>query len=556
MRNIYSITRPTLPVGIKLDENEYVTMRDGVRIAVDVYRPEAKGRYPALLSTSPYLKDMQQQPPELSHSIEAGATSFFVNKGYVHVIAQVRGSGLSQGQYNWYDIAEQTDGYELVEWIARQPWCNENVGMLGDSYFGTTQWLIAAQQPPHLRCIAPYDAGMDGYRSRCEGGLIRMGFLGEWGLDTTHQCVWPGPVEGKLPPANVFADICSNPDDGPYYWERSAYTKLDKIKVPVLSLVSARSATHSRTQLWGYPLIRSPKKLIVLPFVGFYANVFLIRSRPLNELILNWFDYWLKGRDTGIMNMPPVAICDSATGEWRYENEYPLDRTSWTNFYLRSNSSGSAKKPPYGVLSTEPPGKEDPDSYITPECLHLVAAGKPVVAYATPPLKQDMRVWGPLCVILCGSSTTLDTAWFVKVGDVAPDGKVTLITQGHLKASYRDVDETKSRPGQPFHPYQNPVRPEPDTIYEYQIELTPIFYTFKKGHQVWMQVASEDFTYHALHHTVYTAEMLPVPAKNTIHHDSTHQSRLLLPIIPDAPIIKPIEPAMSQIKWPLAETIL
>jgi len=545
-----------MPSGVKIDEDIYVTMRDGVKIAVDIYRPEATGRYPALLSTSPYLKHIQQHPPELSHSIEAGATSFFVNRGYVHVIAQVRGSGLSQGKFNWYGIDEQKDGYELVEWIAQQPWCNGNVGMIGESYFGVTQWLIAAQQPPHLKCIAPYDAHMDLYRARCEGGLIRMGFLGEWGIDTIHQCIWPGPVEGKQFPENVFVDICSNPDDGPYYWERSAYTKIDQIKVPVLSLVSAHSVLHSRTQLWGYPLIKSPKKLIILPSVGFYSNVFFIRSRPLNELLLNWFDYWLKGIETGIMNLPPVAIYDSATGEWRYENEYPLARTSWTKFYLHSNSSRPATKPPYGLLIPEPPGEEDPDSYITPNCLDLVAKGKPVVAYATPPLKEDMRVWGPLCAVIYGSSTTLDTAWFIKVGDVDSNGEVTLITQGHLKASYRDVDESKSRPGQPFHPYQNPIRPEPNTIYEFQIELTPIFYTFKKGHKIWMQIASEDFTYHGMHHTLYTAEMLPVPAKNTIYHDSTHPSYLLLPIIPDAPILKVVEPPISQIKWPLGGSIL
>ncbi len=545
-----------LPPGVRFEENVRVPMRDGIKIAVDVYRPEKAGRYPALLSTSAYIKAAQPWPPELSHSIEAGSTFFFVAREYVHVVAQARGSGLSQGQYNWYDRTEQLDGAELIEWIARQPWCNGNVGMLGDSYFGRMQWLIAGEQPPHLKAIAPYDASMDDYRSRHEGGLIKLGFLGMWGADTTLQCLWPGPVEGKLPPTNLFAEIGSHPDDGPFYWERSGYTKADKIKIPVLNIAAAGSEVHSKSQLWGHKLIKSPNKLLVLPALGFFANVFLIRSKPLNEYISRWYDHWLKGIDTGIMKEPPVAICDSATGEWRYENEYPLARTEWTKFYLRANTTGPATKPPYGLLSLESPQQEAPDSYATPECMQLVFTRRPVLAFSTTPLEKDTRVWGPLSATLYGSSTTTDTAWFVKVCDVAPDEQVTPLTTGVLKASYQEVDQARSAPGQPFHPFRNPARPEPNKIYEYQVEIIPIFHTFKKGHKIWIQIASHDIEYLTPLHTEYTWEMLPIPAKNTVYHDANHPSHILLPIIPDAPIIRPVEPPLSQVKWPMGDTAM
>ena len=117
------VRAPEPPAGAKLDGNVYVAMRDGVRLAVDIYKPERDGRYPALLSLSPYIKDIQRKPPHWSHAIESGATSFYVPKGYVHVIAQGRGGGLSQGQWRWFDEKERTDGYDLIEWIARQPWC-------------------------------------------------------------------------------------------------------------------------------------------------------------------------------------------------------------------------------------------------------------------------------------------------------------------------------------------------------------------------------------------------------------------------------------------------
>lgn len=550
----YPLPRPVLPPGVRMDQNVYITMRDGIKIAVDIYRPEADGRYPAIFSTSAYLKGIQPFPPELTHSTEAGATFFLVQHGYVHVIGQARGSGLSQGQYNWYDKEEQKDGAEMVEWIARQPWCNGNIGMLGDSYFGRIQWLIAAQQPPHLKCIAPFDASMDDYRSRHDGGFIYGGFMYRWAGDTTLQCMWPGPVEGKLPPTNIIVQVGQNPDDGPIYWERSGITNIDKVKIPVLSMVEGGSALHSRSQLMGYNAIKAPKKMLILPTVRGLANAFFIRSRPLNEYILRWFDTWLKGIDTGIMNEPEVVIIDRATRECRYENEYPLARTQWTKFYLHSNSSRPAGKAPFGILNLEPPQKEEPDSYTEPEACEHIHEGKPVIGYMTEPLEQDLRVWGPLSATLYGSSTTTDSGWFVRVGDISPDGRTSNLSLGLLRASYREVDPVKSTMGQPYHSFRNGVLPEPGKIYEYQIAITPIFYTFKKGHRIWVQIASNDREYMDALSTVYAAEVQPVPCKNTVYHDATHQSHLLLPIIPDAPVIKPVPPPLNQIKWPLGDT--
>ncbi len=543
MTKVPTVRGPLVP-GIKLDEDVRVTMRDGIKLAVDVYRPEAEGCCPALLSMSPYLKEIQQWPPALTHQIEAGNTNFFVPRGYVHIIAQIRGSALSQGQYNFFDIKEQRDGYDLVEWIARQPWCDGNVGMIGDSYFAMIQYLVAAQQPPHLRCIAPFDGATDVCH---RGGIFFAWFAGVWGTDVLRMCVWPGPVEGKLPPANFIADWAANPQDGPYWWERSSITKIDKIDVPVLSLVAHRGFLHSRGQLNGHTKIKSPKRLMVLP-AGINMHEFFITSPAVNEYLLKWYDYWLKGKDTGIMDEPAVVIFDSDTKEWRYENEYPLARTEWTKFHLRANPACPATQPPYGLLSTEPAGNEEPDSYMRPQSIGLVAKGKPVIAYSTPSLEKDLRIWGPVSAVLHASSTSLDIDWFLKMADISPDGSVTPVSTGHLKASFREVDEARSSPGQPYHPFQNPVRPEPDKVYEYQIELVPMFHTFKKGHKIWVQIASDDFGYQEHVRAVDISEMLPVPSKQTIYHDPANPSHLLLPVIPDAPITKPVEPPIPEIK--------
>ncbi|MFH1031756.1 MAG: CocE/NonD family hydrolase [Chloroflexota bacterium] len=552
----YPIAPPVLPPGIKLDRDVMVTMRDGIKIVCDVYRPEKPGRYPTIFSTGAYLKDIQTYPPEMSHSIETGNTFYMVQHGYVRVIGQSRGSGLSQGQYNWYDKVEQQDGYDMIEWIAKQPFCDGNVGMIGDSYYGRMQWLIAGLQPPHLKCIVPWDASMDDYRSRTEGGVSYFRFACMWGADVMWMTMWPGPVDGKLPPTNWFVQLAQNRDDGPFYWERSGITNADKIKCPVLSIVHGSGQLHSRSQLLGYPKVKAPKKMVILPFVGGPTHVVFKRSKPLVDYILRWLDKWLKGIETGIMDEPEIVMFDRATGECRYENEYPLARTKWVKFYLHTNPAGTADKAPWGLISTDPPKKEQPDKYTEPEAYRTAVMGKPVIGYTSEPLKEDLRVMGPLAFTLHGSITTRDTVWFVKLGVITPDGQTSVLTQGQLKASYRQTDPKKSTPGSPYHTFQNPVPAEAGKIYEYQIPLSPVFYTFKKGTKIWIQIDSDDVNVLANLNGVYTAEMLPVPCTNTVYHDQEHPTHMLLPVVPDAPITKPVPPPLANFKFPLGDTAM
>jgi predicted acyl esterase len=561
--------RGPLPDGIILDQDIRIRMRDGVELAADVYRPAAEGRYPGILSMSPYIKEIQQWPPAISHSIEAGNTRFFVPHGYVHVIVTVRGSGLSQGQWSPFDLAQQQDGFDLVEWIAAQPWCNGKVTMLGDSYFAIMQWLVALQRPPHLACIAPVDGCTDFYRDFAwKGGLFNSKFIGMWGSDTLAQCFWPGDVEGKLPPTDLFGAFLSQPEDGPYWWGISSWRRLRDIETPVLSIVPQPSYNHSRGQLWGYQHLQCDKKLVVLPWNP-QSHVIFMESVPLNQYILRWFDHWCKGTDTGIMDEPEVAICDSVSQEWRFETEYPVARTRWTPFYFRERPGTPATKPPHGCLIGAPPQDEAPDSFatgsrlpftgdmshdpLTPHDTARTLSGEPQIAFVSDPLPEDLRVWGPMSVTFWASIDTLDAAFFVKLADVGPDGNRRIISQHVLKASYRAVDDALSSPGQPFHPYRDPVRPEPGVVYEYAVELPPKFWTFTAGHRIWLQISADENDYHLMLHTNYTAELLPVPGTMTIYHDKKHPSHLLLPVIPDAPELRPVPEPLATVRWPLLE---
>jgi hypothetical protein len=229
-----------------------------------------------------------------------------------------------------------------------------------------------------------------------------------------------------------------------------------------------------------------------------------------------------------------------------------MARTQWTKFYLHHNPAGPANNEPGGIVSPEPPsGPEEPDTYSVDKVDHWNPVPPEYVIYTTEPLEKDLTVQGPLSMTIYGSAETAHTctwAWFVKVGEVTPDGKYNEFVFGNLKAAFREVDKSRSRPGQPWHPFQEPVYLEPSKIYEFEIEIRPVFYTFKAGHRIWVKIAGQDPGYvnESAFDPVVAGEG-PIPARISVYHDTEHPSHLLLPVIPDAPEIAPVEPPLADI---------
>jgi putative CocE/NonD family hydrolase len=151
-------------------------MRDGVNLLADVFRPSTPARYPVLIAASPYPRQIQDLGAPMGF-IEAGASDFFVPRGYVHVIANLRGTGGSGGTFGFFDGQERKDMYDLVEWAAEQPWSDGNVGMVGISYFAMTQMEAAVERPPHLKAIMPVAATFDLYDSASHHGLVSASFI-------------------------------------------------------------------------------------------------------------------------------------------------------------------------------------------------------------------------------------------------------------------------------------------------------------------------------------------------------------------------------------------
>jgi len=162
--------------GLQHDNNVAVAMRDGTALMADVHRPDADGRFPALIAASPYPRQIQNLGAPMGF-IEAGATDFWVPRGYVHVIANLRGTGDSGGEFGFFDAQERLDMFDLVEWVAGQPWCDGNVGMIGISYFAMTQLEAAVERPPHLKAIFPIAVTADLYEGAVHHGLLSSGFV-------------------------------------------------------------------------------------------------------------------------------------------------------------------------------------------------------------------------------------------------------------------------------------------------------------------------------------------------------------------------------------------
>jgi putative CocE/NonD family hydrolase len=271
------------------------------------------------------------------------------------------------------------------------------------------------------------------------------------------------------------------------------------------------------------------------------------------------------------MNEPEIAIYDNGTGKWRYENEYPLARTKWEKYYLHAKT---ATTEPYALISKAmPEEQEKPDIYHNISLNTAIIASYGIidttlrptepsyVAYISAPLEEDIRVWGPVSFILYASTAeevTTDWSFFVKLGEMVPSSiplnpvtgkpeikpevtdswtprEVQIWSWGSFKAKFRELDESMSRPGMPWHSFQNPEDLKPNNIYEFQIELQPIFKTFQKGCRIWLKIAGDDTLYSTWDNSSRYVETPLSLVKNeiSIYHNARYPSHLLLPVIPD-----------------------
>lgn len=547
------------------ERDVFVRMRDGTRLCVDVFRPEGEGPFPTLVAIGPYGKDIQTlpippQPPQSAvyeRAIEAGDPRYLTRHGYVHIIADVRGIGRSEGEYlGWMSRDEAEDGHDLIEWAAAQPWSDGQIGMVGVSYYGAIQLIVAATQPPHLRAIMPWNAPADFYREGSHhGGILHPFFHQIYALKTRgrlasqlvqtlpaeeidrisaeisaskdlqqHPALWNvGRNPDRVPP---FFDVLAHPFDGPFYWERSASSKYDKISIPAYCSSGwwAYGHMHLRGAFQNFAEIPAPTKLYIESRVEAAAPM----DDDYNAEAVRWYDHWLKGEPNGIMEEPRVRVHVRSEG-FRQDNEWPIAGTQWTDFHLGR----------FGRLQRMP---EDVDGHPDVFLQQSVQETRSVstLEYATPPLNSDLTVIGPVALYLHGEIDASDTNWMVSLLDVAPNGTRTELTRGFLKASHRKLDADKSKPWLPYHPHLEAEPVTPGEIIEYAIELSPISNVFRPGHRIVLAISCQDHSQwppadleiggrgHLPWH-VCSSEIVT----HRVHHGPGAPSRLLLPVIAD-----------------------
>ncbi|MCD8389210.1 MAG: CocE/NonD family hydrolase [Oscillospiraceae bacterium] len=562
-------TEPPAPVyQVKVEKDIFVPLRDGVRIAVDIYHPDADGeKFPAILCWGEWGKDSQDivawmkdtpqkyfDSPFWNGSIEGCDFTYTVPRGYIHVIAEPRGLGNSEG-VNLGDVSlhDRRDIYDTVEWIARQPWCTGKVVMMGPSSYSRAQ-LQAGQEPsPHLVALRPDEAPEPFAAENFTGiydPLLYNVHTGAHAYDQQPPVSYRQPEYRGQPrflsqyskeeQQERLQELLDDPDirynlkfypevrypassptlvDDLLYFKHP--TPLDNGFQNIRRPFYIGTAWNNRLYEWGtFEAFRKAdvpekdKKLIVYPP--------MFPARPYawyHDEGIRWFDYWAKGIDNGIMDEPRVKIFVMGINKWKFENEWPLARTQYTRLYL--HPQGSLRKEP-APADCAPDCFTQPAPYLDPTVYCL--------RYATEPFASDTEVTGEMALHLDAAIDIDDTNWMADVIDVAPDGSRFLISSGALKAKFRALDAEKSLPHRPIHPRQEPVPVTPGQMYRYDIALTPTSNVFQAGHRLELVIRNQDDMLGKLaKNGVYL-----LPFMRTVKHSIYFgESHLLIPVIPN-----------------------
>ena len=546
---------------VRLDRRVRVPMRDGVELAAVVVRPRAEGRFPAIIAYNPYrwLRQVKDTSSDSTYNHRWDGPPYFAQRGYAVVYFDVRGTGNSGGTtQDVYSDAERRDACDVVEWIAAQPWCTGNVGMWGMSYGGVVQWQVGVQNPPALKTLVIGSSNDDVYLDWTNpGGSIRPYMFDSFSpMMTAFNAAPPDPdvvgprwaelweerLERNVPWGIGFI---SNLLQGPYWRDRSLQPDYGRIKVPVM-FWCGWADPYPTPILRAFSKLDVPKKILLGPWGHYWPEEALPGPRiDFRREMLKWFDQWLKGEDTGVMDEPAATIFVRRykrpaahmyledAGFWRHENEWPPARNEATPLYFHRG----------GDLSREPSNRESaPDEYIYNPAVGISAGiywgggimpwAMPVdqrldeacsLTYTTPPLEQDLEVTGNPKAVLHVASSADTTFFHVKLTDVAPDGTSKWLADGGLLATHRNS-------------HSQPEPLEPGKIYELEIDLKYLAYLFEKGHRIRVSVASADFQ---------NAWPTGKAAVNRLHRDRRYPSHVVLPVTPDqsprlrAPDLKP-----------------
>lgn len=563
--------------------SQYVTTRDGTRLAVDVHLPSTRAageRLPAVLELTRYWRASEHPTTGARRPSLYSLDRFFLRNGYAVLKVDARGSGASFGtRPGEYGPQEVRDGYDIVDWVVRQPWSSGSVGAYGTSYSGTTAELLAAVEHPAVKAVVPGWSDFDLYTSPARPYGLITAFVEEWGnfvaaLDRNDRAVMKGAVRrvdadstGALVAAAV-AEHARNPDVarwarqgefrddryaggpswadlGPVRWK----AEIERSNVPMLVLVSWLDAGTAEGALDRLRTFRNPQKLVIMASShggGAHASPFVVDTTPIRgnptedemaQMRLAFFDRYLKVVKNGVDAWPAVRYYTLGTEEYRESATWPLPGTTVRRMYLAAD----------GVLSSGAPPREGSDRYVVDFGVNTGAnnrwatqMGRPVLrlhdraamdarmlTYTTAPLEADMHIAGSPTIDLMVSSTHTDGAVLVYLEDVDPAGRSRYITEGGLRLIHRKLSRDSVFGVTPYTSFARadaaPMRPgEPARVH---FRILPTSVVIKAGHRLRLAIAGAD-----------SGVLGRVPEAGTptltIHRNPRNPAVLVLPVTP------------------------
>jgi uncharacterized protein len=508
--------------GIICEQDVPVKMRDGIIIYTDIYRPEGQTGIPALISWSYFGKrpgdgfDEWQivgvPPGTVSRmaKFESPDPGFWCRHGYAVANVDARGVGHSQGDVCMFGTQDARDGYDFIEWLATRDWCNGRVGMSGNSGVAMPQWRIAAEKPPHLACIAPWEGTGDLYReSLYEGGIPALGFNNF----IVGSLIGLGHVDDNAAMAVEYPFINA-------YWE-DKIPKWENIRIPVYTTV-CWNHFHLRGSIEGFRRIRSTKKWLrahrEFEWPDTYSNA------GLEDLKL-FFDRYLKNIRNGWELTPRIRLeimdsYDFNTQSNRPEKEFPLARTQYKKLYV-----DAAK----GALSFTPIVKEAKVSY----------DGETGFTAFDIPFNEDTEITGFMKLRLWVEAEGNDEMdMFVAIQKLDKEGKwlpVNVLGEPHpgawgkMRVSRRALDAKLSTDFQPIQAHSKDEKLKPGEIVPVDIEIWPHSRFWHKGEQLRVLVSG---------HYIREGWFEPFSwetnnkGKHIIHSGGKYDSYLQVPVIP------------------------
>ncbi len=479
-------------------------------------------------------------------------------RGYVHVIANCRGTSGSEGTFGFFDGQERRDMHDLVEWAAQEPWSDGNVGMIGISYFAWTQMEAAVERPPHLKAIMPIAGTFDLYESATHHGLMSSGFLTPflsmigmtsghtnkfWRsklIDAIRSLLLTPAIHKKFETANGEAAIAGlklHHDPHPWddlwravaaehplrdaWWEdRNLLPLLDRVEVPVYLGCDWQNVPlhlpHTFTALERL----TNSKHIQVAMMGEHGLAWPWESLHIEALA--WFDHWLKGHDTGILEGSRFRYVIAEADGWRTTESWPPSQAASRSYRLRADGvldqdEGEAGSRVYmnlgGGLNRPRASEADPPSFLS---------------WDSAPLAEDLDIVGPIELQLDAVSTAPDTAFIAILQDLDERGKETHVTAGYLRAGLRRVDETESKRCAPVLNCRIfEAVPIGETV-QYRLPLVPNARRYKAGHRIRLYLTTDDQGEDKPALLMFRHASIGTSSLNTI----LSSSRLLLSVLP------------------------